>query len=96
MCSLCLEGQEIYCPKHKIQSLDLHDRGSFSTHYLVDCRFVFKIPSGSGLKPIHAVLMGAGATFFSALYNFDVLPTDTIAIVGLGSVGHLAIRFAKA
>jgi alcohol/geraniol dehydrogenase (NADP+) len=40
--------------------------------------------------------MGAGATVFSALYNFDVLPTDKVAIVGLGGVGHLAVQFAKA
>jgi uncharacterized zinc-type alcohol dehydrogenase-like protein len=40
--------------------------------------------------------MGAGATVFSALYNFDVLPTNKIAIVGLGGVGHLAVQFASA
>jgi D-arabinose 1-dehydrogenase-like Zn-dependent alcohol dehydrogenase len=40
--------------------------------------------------------MGAGATIFSALYNFDIRPMDTIAIVGLGGVGHLAVQFARA
>jgi alcohol/geraniol dehydrogenase (NADP+) len=40
--------------------------------------------------------MGAGATVFSALYNFDVNPTDRVAIVGLGGVGHLAVQFARA
>lgn len=40
--------------------------------------------------------MGAGATIFSALYNFDVRPTDRMAIVGLGGVGHLAVQFARA
>lgn len=40
--------------------------------------------------------MGAGATVFSALYNFDVRPTDKIAIVGLGGVGHLTVQFAHA
>jgi len=40
--------------------------------------------------------MGAGATVFSALYNFDVRPTDKIAIIGLGGVGHLAVQFAGA
>jgi len=40
--------------------------------------------------------MGAGATVFSALYNFDISPTDRIAIVGLGGVGHLAVQFARA
>ena len=95
MCPLCLEGQEIYCPKRQIQSLHLLNRGSFSSHYLVSYRFVFRIPAG--IKPVHAApLMGAGATVFSALYNFDVRPTDRIAIVGLGGVGHLAVQFAHA
>jgi len=38
--------------------------------------------------------MGAGATVFSALYNFDVRPSDKVAIVGVGGVGHL--EFARA
>ena len=95
MCSLCLEGQEIYCPKGEIQSLQLLNRGSFSTYYLVSYRFVFRLPPG--INHLHAApLMGAGATVFSALYNFDVRPTDKIAIVGLGGVGHLAVQFARA
>src|ERR1700685_339968 len=95
MCSLCLEGQEIYCAKRQIQSLHLLNRGSFSSHCLVSYRFVFRIPAG--IHPIHAApLMGAGATVFSALYNFDIRPTDRIAIVGLGGVGHLAVQFACA
>jgi len=40
--------------------------------------------------------MGAGATVFSALYNFDVHPSDKLAIVGLGGVGHLGVQFARA
>src|SRR5271168_4240310 len=96
MCSLCLEGQEIYCPTRQIQPLHLLNRGSFSSHYLVSYRFVFRIPEGI-LYPIHAApLMGVGATVFSALYDFDVRPTDIIAIVGLGGVGHLAVQFARA
>jgi alcohol/geraniol dehydrogenase (NADP+) len=39
--------------------------------------------------------MGAGVTVFSALYNFDIKPSDKIAIVGLGGVGHLAVQFAR-
>jgi len=40
--------------------------------------------------------MGAGATVFSALYNFDIHPSDKLAIVGLGGVGHLGVQFARA
>src|SRR5204862_4462533 len=76
-------------------SLQLLNRGSFSTYYLVSYRFVFRLPPG--INHLHAApLMGAGATVFSALYNFDVRPTDKIAIVGLGGVGHLAVQFARA
>ena len=56
---------------------------------------MFRIPSG--IPSIHAApLVGAGATIFSALYNFDVRPSDKIAIVGLGGLGHLGIQFARA
>ena len=75
--------------------MQLLNRGSFSTYYLVSYRFVFRIPPG--IRPVHAApLMGAGATVFSALYNYDVRPTDKIAIVGLGGVGHLGVQFAHA
>jgi alcohol/geraniol dehydrogenase (NADP+) len=39
--------------------------------------------------------MGAGATVFSALYNFDISPIDKIAVVGMGGVGHLAVQFGR-
>ena len=94
-CPLCLEGQDIYCPKREIQSVQLLNRGTFATHCLVSHRFVFRIPAG--IRDIHAApLMGAGATVFSALHNFEINPSDRIAVVGLGGVGHLAIQFARA
>lgn len=40
--------------------------------------------------------MGTGATVFSAFYDFDIRPTDKIAVVGLGGVGHLVVQFANA
>lgn len=56
--------------------------------------FVFNIPNG--MDPVHIPpLMGAGATVFSALWNFDVKPGERIAVVGLGGVGHLAVQFAR-
>jgi len=92
MCDLCLEGQEIYCPKRQIQSLHLTERGTFASHYLVNYRFLFRIPEG--MDPAYvAPLMGAGATVFSALYNYDVRPSETVAVVGLGRVGHLGVSF---
>jgi alcohol/geraniol dehydrogenase (NADP+) len=75
--------------------LHLLNRGSFSSHYAISYRFVFRIPPG--IEPVHAApLLGAGATVFSALYNFDIRPADRVAIVGLGGVGHLAVQFARA
>jgi len=40
-------------------------------------------------------LMGAGATMFSALYNFEARPGERVAVVGLGGVGHLGVQFAR-
>lgn len=63
--------------------------------YLLSYSFVYKIPDH--LEPKHAgPLMCAGITVFNALYTSGVRPTDRVAVVGIGGLGHLALQFARA
>ncbi|KAI1312227.1 hypothetical protein EDD11_003212 [Mortierella claussenii] len=91
-CSYCLSGQENLCPERKTFSDGV---GGMANASVWDSRFVYKIPKE--IEPRHAgPLTCAGASVFGALYGYNVSPTSTVGIVGIGGLGHMAIKFAKA
>ncbi|KAF9364464.1 hypothetical protein BGX34_001393 [Mortierella sp. NVP85] len=91
-CSFCLSGQENMCPDRKTFADGV---GGFANASVWDSRFVYKIPET--IEPRHAgPLTCAGAAVFAALYGYNVSPTSTVGVVGIGGLGHLAIKFAKA
>ncbi|KAF9277931.1 hypothetical protein BKA57DRAFT_483268 [Linnemannia elongata] len=91
-CQFCLSGQENMCPKRTTFTDGI---GGLANASVWDSRFVYKIPSS--IEPRHAgPLTCAGASVFGALYGYNISPTATIGVVGLGGLGHLAIKFAKA
>lgn len=91
-CEQCSSGNEILCAERVRFPEGL---GGFAHQAVFDARFCYKIPENIEAK--HAgPLMCAGATVFSALYNYNVSPTHRIGIVGIGGLGHLALQFARA
>ncbi|KAF9176810.1 hypothetical protein BGZ49_005926, partial [Haplosporangium sp. Z 27] len=91
-CINCLSGRENMCPTRTTFTDGV---GGFANASVWDSRFVYKIPDS--IEPRHAgPLTCAGATVFGALYGYNVSPTSTVGIVGLGGLGHMAIKFAKA
>ncbi|KAF9998806.1 hypothetical protein BGZ79_007542, partial [Entomortierella chlamydospora] len=91
-CTYCLSGQENLCPE---RTTFTDGPGGFANAAVWDSRFVYKIPDS--IEPRHAgPLTCAGASVFGALYGYNVSPTSTVGIVGLGGLGHMAIKFAKA
>lgn len=91
-CSFCLSGHENMCPDRKTFADGV---GGFANASVWDSRFVYKIPET--IEPRHAgPLTCAGAAVFAALYGYNVSPASTVGVVGIGGLGHLAIKFAKA
>ncbi|KAI9289250.1 hypothetical protein BC943DRAFT_313933 [Umbelopsis sp. AD052] len=91
-CEQCSSGNEILCAERVRFPEGL---GGFAHQAVFDARFCYKIPENIEAK--HAgPLMCAGATVFSALYNYNVSPTHRIGVVGIGGLGHLALQFARA
>lgn len=91
-CIDCLSGNEIYCKERVIYgSKASSDQGSFATHAVWREAFLHPVPEG--LSDEHAApLQCGGATIYTALQG--VKPTDTVGIMGVGGLGHLAIQFA--
>ena len=100
-CDNCCSDLENYCPKFIMtyQSVD-HDgtvtRGGYANEMVADEHFVIRIPENLPLAAA-APLLCAGITVYSPMryFGFDK-PGSHIGIVGLGGLGHVAVKFAKA
>lgn len=94
-CEWCLSGRQHVCPERDDTVLR-GDRGAFATQVRAgDWRHVQPIPgelSSAGAAP----LLCAGTTVFSPLLHYGVRPTDRVAVVGVGGLGHLAVKFLAA
>src|SRR6266516_7505019 len=67
--------------------------GGYSRKIVVDERYVLRVPEG--LDPARAApLMCAGITTYSPLHQYGCKPGDQVAVVGLGGLGHMAVRLA--
>ncbi|AVH72195.1 NAD(P)-dependent alcohol dehydrogenase [Nostoc sp. 'Lobaria pulmonaria (5183) cyanobiont'] len=101
-CPPCISHLEQYCREgvtNTYDSIDRHDgsitRGGYSNEYVVDTDFAYHIPSGLDPASV-APLLCAGVTTWSPLRHWDVGPGKTVGIVGLGGLGHMAVKFAHA
>jgi len=101
-CANCLAGQEQYCLSFPVLTYNGTDKalggmtlGGYSTSIVVDQAFVLRIPKG--LDPAAAApLLCAGITTYSPQRHWKVGPGKKVGIVGLGGLGHMGVKFAKA
>lgn len=101
-CRLCNQGQEQYCnefPTLTYNAYDRHDRtpnyGGYSDTIVVADKFVLRVPEGLDLAGA-APLLCAGITTWSPLRYWDVGLDSKVAVIGLGGLGHMALKLAKA
>ncbi len=101
-CEACLRGDEIYCRKFPTSTYDDVDRvdgsrtrGGYSSSYVADERYVHQLPANLDLAA-SAPLLCAGVTTFSPLQHWKVGPGMTVGVVGIGGLGHLGVKFARA
>ena len=101
-CSSCQAGYEQFClsfPTFTYNSPDKHlgghTFGGYSTSVVVDEAFVLRVPAGMDLAAT-APLLCAGITTYSPLRHWKVGPGQKVGIVGLGGLGHMGVKFARA
>ncbi|RYG54230.1 MAG: NAD(P)-dependent alcohol dehydrogenase [Chitinophagaceae bacterium] len=101
-CEYCKEGLEQYCEEGNIGTYNSPDRflgtqtyGGYSESVVVDESFVLKIPENLDLAAT-APLLCAGITTYSPLKHWNVGPGKKVGIVGIGGLGHMAVKLAKA
>jgi uncharacterized zinc-type alcohol dehydrogenase-like protein len=101
-CPMCQAGQENYCihfPTLTYGGTDRHDGlptlGAYASEYVASEHFVYHLPEGLD-APAVAPLMCAGVTVWEPLKRWQAGPGKTVGVVGLGGLGHLAVKFAHA
>ena len=101
-CSACAQGLEQYCENGMTGTYNDVDRqdgtstqGGYSERIVVSEQFVVHVPEN--LDPAGAApLLCAGITTWSPLRHWKVGPGSKVAVVGLGGLGHMALKLAKA
>ncbi len=100
-CEACEQGLEQYCediPTYTYNSVDRHDHmptfGGYSEKIVARDRFVLRIPDGLDLRGA-APLLCAGITTWSPLRHWHVGKGSNVAVIGLGGLGHMALKLAK-
>ena len=91
-CDLCLSGQENLCARE--EATCVHHHGGFADRVRVDGRFAFPIPAALDSEAAAPLLCG-GATVYAPLRRW-ARPGARVGVVGIGGLGHLALRFARA
>ena len=99
-CAPCDRGEEHFCEKGATLTYAATDRvdgsitmGGYSNNYVVDERFAHRVPENLNLAAV-APLLCAGITTYSPLHHWKVGPGKKVGIVGLGGLGHMALKFA--
>jgi len=100
-CTNCRNGDEQYCLQGMVATYAGTDRdgtttqGGYSTHVVVDAGYVLRVPDG--IDPAAAApLLCAGITTWSPLRRWGAGPGRQVAVVGLGGLGHMAVKLAAA
>ncbi|MCH9634333.1 MAG: Aldehyde reductase YahK [Chlamydiae bacterium] len=101
-CRNCKEDLEQYCESGPVSTYNGKDYetgeityGGYSNNIIVREEFVLKIPKNLNLAAA-APLLCAGITTYSPLNHWNVGSESRVGIIGLGGLGHMAIKFAKA
>jgi alcohol dehydrogenase (NADP+) len=101
-CASCLAGEEQYCENFMTLTYNGQDKilggvtyGGYSESVVVDEPYVLRVPKG--LDPAGAApLLCAGITTYSPMRHWNVRQGQKVGIVGLGGLGHMGLKFAKA
>jgi uncharacterized zinc-type alcohol dehydrogenase-like protein len=100
-CEYCRAGTEQFCVKGNVQTYNgvgfdgENTYGGYSRQVVVKEGFVCRIPEGIGLD-VAAPLLCAGITTYSPLRQWGAGEGKKVAVVGLGGLGHMAVKLAAA
>jgi alcohol dehydrogenase (NADP+) len=100
VCASCKAGLEQYCENHLVLTYNGTEKdektptyGGYSSQIVVDENYTLKISPKLPLANV-APLLCAGITTYSPLRHFEVGPGQRVGVIGLGGLGHMAVKLA--
>lgn len=101
-CPPCLAGQQNYCDEGMTGTYNGYERdgqqiayGGYSKEFVIKEAHAYRIPVNLDFAAV-APLLCAGITLWSPIKHFNVGPGKKVAILGLGGLGHMGVKFAHA
>lgn len=101
-CDQCSQGEEQFCREGMTPTYGSPDRidgkitqGGYSKHLVVREEFVLSVPDGLDLSKAAPILC-AGITTYSPLRQWDIKEGSRVGVIGLGGLGHMAVKLAHA
>ncbi len=100
-CEFCKDGEEQFCAQGAVMTYNgtgydgEPTKGGYAQNVVVSERFAVAIPDGIDLD-VAAPLLCAGITTWSPLKRWGAGPGRTVAVIGLGGLGHMAVKIAAA
>lgn len=101
-CENCLKGLQQYCLEGMTGTYNGYERGTqqiafggYSNYFVIDQDYAVKVPSNLELSGV-APLLCAGITLYSPIKHWQVGPGKKVAVMGLGGLGHMGVKFAAA
>ena len=92
-CAQCLDGRQHLC--REVQGTIAGRHGAFANK--VRCHWVWAMPLPDALSAAESgPLLCGGITVFAPLRELGIKPTDRVGVVGIGGLGHMALKFCKA
>jgi uncharacterized zinc-type alcohol dehydrogenase-like protein len=92
-CDQCLSGNQNLCPEGA--GTIVHHQGGFADRVRAQWPWAIPIPDGVDAKEAGPLLCG-GVTVFTPFVVYGLKPTDRVGVVGIGGLGHMALKFAAA
>jgi uncharacterized zinc-type alcohol dehydrogenase-like protein len=92
-CGSCHSGDQNLCATAEGTIVGRH--GGFADKVRAQEESVIKLPEGIDIESTGPLFCG-GITVFNPLVQFDVKPTDKVAVIGIGGLGHIALQFLNA
>lgn len=92
-CSTCDSGDHNLCASAQPTIAGRH--GGFAEYVQANEKSVVQLPQGVDMKSAGPLFCG-GITVFNPLVQFDIKPTDKVAVIGIGGLGHLGLQFLNA
>jgi D-arabinose 1-dehydrogenase-like Zn-dependent alcohol dehydrogenase len=92
-CSFCRRGTEQFCSRQTVIGVNAY--GGLADHIVVDARFAFPLPAQLASIP-STPLMSSGLTVFAAITSAQLPREARVAVLGIGGLGRLALRFLQA